>query len=339
MAAIRKRVTSWTGADTTDGNTRQIVFHVETNSASDGPSTVQAYCGFARGDAYSYGSELDETIRCTNVSSQPLDANRLEWIVTVDFARSDTESNPLNEPARFSRSQQNREVAYDKDSKGKPLVNSAGDLFEDVLTKEVSRTVLRVEKNYATWSQSMYDFVNTVNRNPWAVGDKTYRVRQARLSGMSDSQEYSNVLKSAQNPIGLYYAVSLEFTFADDDWDTEIIDRGFKQLFRRWGVTYATEDGKVKTEVFREDTRKQAEDSFFRKYPGAVDPIRIFRLPDGKEAVKDIRSEDERKQGSGKDSTVPQHLNGKGRQLVNGIAHWLEFVGYLEYDFDRFNLV
>lgn len=350
MAAIRKRVTSWTGADTADGNTRQIVFHVETNSANDGPATVQAYCGFVRGDTYAYGSESDATIRCTNITSQPVDANRLEWIVTVDFGKSDTESNPLNEPAKFSRSQQNREEAFERDSKGKPVRNSAFDRFDDIITREVSRTILRVEKNFASWPQSNYRFVNTVNRSPWTVGDETYRVRQARLTSMSDTQETSNTLKSISNPNGTYYAVSMEFTFAEDDWDTVLLDQGVRQTFKRWDVVYTDEDGKdetigglvyqVKHEIVRAETAREAESIVLKKYPGATLPRYAIRLPDGYEPCKELPSNDTTKQGGGKDTQLPMALNGKGRQLVvPGDPQWLEFVGYLEYDFDRFNLI
>jgi hypothetical protein len=349
MVAIRKSTLKLTGGTAAAGKTRQIVYRVETDSPEDGPDVAEAYTGFSIGDPYVYGAESDSTIRVTNISIADVEKNRQSWDVTIDFARSEATSNPLTEPAKFSRSVQNREEAFERDTHGKPVHNSAGDRFDDVLTREVSRTILKVTKNFASWPQSNYQLVNTVNRTPYRVGDELYAERQIRLVNMSDEQAFSDELKGPSNPSGLYYAASLEFCFAEDDWDAVILDQGVRQSFARWDVTYVDANGRdeliggvvVRVShaiIERVNSAQEAQAIFIAGNPGAVIPTPARRIANGFEPCREKPAVNSEVKGTGRESQLPMALDGSGRQLFNGSPVWLEYRGYFEYEFRNFNL-
>lgn len=345
MAAIRKTTLKLTGGRSAAGKTRQIVYRVDTDSPDDGPDVAEAFCGFALGDSYEYGNESDASIQVVNVGVVDVERNRQAWDVTIDFARSDAAtSNPLNEPAKFSRSIQNREEAFEQDTHGRPVRNSANDRFDDLLTREVSRTVLKVTKNFADWAQSNYGLVNTVNRTPYRIGNVLYKPRQIRLVNMSDDTANSEALVTGDNPDGLYYQVSLEFCFAEDDWDQVVLDQGVRQSFARWDVTYVDPNGRdenigglvlqVSHVIVRAKTRQEAQ--IIVADQGRVIPIPARRVADGYEPCKEKPAANAEGAGSGKDTMLPMALDGQGRQLVTGEPVWLEYQGYFEYEFARF---
>ena len=362
MGIIRVQLINWSGG----GHKYKKVYRVETDDPNIGPRTIENYfrdeLGIRKGVSYSHGtgdtSESDVSSFAGYPVIEPFQANRYNWTVTWNYTDEEEEEqddqNPLNEPPTFSRFAQAREEVIERDIHGKPIRNSAYDRYDEVLTRDAHRTVLRVSKNFAAWPQSNYRFMNVVNRSRMRIDDEFYDPRQVRVLNMQDDRAYSEVLVTEDNPKGLYFAVQLELAFAEDDWQLVLLDQGVRQKYRRWLVTYfadASTTAEVRTAILPEaaqggqpgmaetpeEARLLADRNFvlwttLQEISPGYQPVRETPAP-LTDATGVLR------QSEGAVSKLPMLLNGKGRQSpFNSVPVWNEYQGYFEADFAIFGL-
>jgi hypothetical protein len=353
MGIIRVQLINWTGG----GHKYKKVYRVETDDPNFGPRAIENYfrdeLGIRRGVAYEHSAggttETDVSSFAAYPVIEPFQANRTNWTVTWDYSdteppeEEEEEDNPLLQPADFSRFAQAREQVIERDIHGKAIRNSAEDRFDEVLTVDRHRTVLRAVKNFAKFPQSYYRYMNTVNRTPLRIDDEEYGPRQVRIINMSDSRKYSDVLVTEENARGMYFEGTLELAFAEDDWQLVLLDQGVRQKVRRWMIWYY-ENAAATTES--RDVKEYQTEQELREFLAANYRfgVRYQEIASRYEAVREIPPPLTDKDGkpaaaSGAATKLPMMLDGKGRQQVfNGVPVWLEYQGYFEADFSIFGL-
>jgi hypothetical protein len=235
----------------------RLVFRIKTANASIGPVAIRQHMrdelGLGDGEIYEWEDEIDLNSVASSPVIEPIRGNRTNWTFTIDYSEgTKRENNPLEEPAGYERFVEPRERVLERDIHGKPIRNSASDRYDEIITVDTHRTVLQITKNFDKWPQSNYRFMNTVNREPLKVDDEIYGPRQIRLKNMRDSRKYSDLLKvpiddplgREPNEKGLYFGVTLEFCFAEDDWQLVMLDQGLRQSYARWKITYPASNGR-----------------------------------------------------------------------------------------------
>ena len=358
----RVQLINWTGG----GGKYKLTYRVETSSPGIGPVLIENHfrgLGIYKGAAYnvtvSGRTENDSGSFAAAPLITPLNgADRFNWTFEIDYSTEESpeqDANPLLQPPKFSRFAQSREEAFERDVHGRPIRNSAFDRFDELLTRDTHRTVMRVQKNFASWPQENYQYMNTVNRTAVLVNGRLYDSRTVRVIAMSDDQEYSRVLKTDQNPLGAYSAVQLEFAFSDDDWDQVMLDQGLRQSFRRWRVRHTVNASTV-TEtwsVIRAENREAAEAianiqftfgwSFIQEITSGFEACRAE--PPQAEPVEQFDAQTGLRTGfleykpTGAETRVPMLLNGRGKQAVaNSNPAWLKYQGYFDAEFSVFGL-
>jgi hypothetical protein len=351
---------NWTGG----GGKYKLTYRVQTSSPGIGPVVIENHfrgLGIRKGASYSVTvdgrTESDPGSFAAAPTITPVDANRFNWFFDIEYSTEESpeqEDNPLLLPAKYSRFAQSREEAFERDVHGRPIRNSAFDRYDELLTRDTHRTVMRVQKNYALWQQENYDYMNTVNRLPVRVNGRLFAARTVRVIAMSDDQEYATVLQSESNPLGAYSSVQLEFAFADDDWDLVMLDQGLRQSFRRWRVSH-TQNASTPTEIWsviRAENRQAAEAvanqqfafgwSFMqeispgfeacRSEPPQAGPVEQFDTSGRRVGFLEYKP-------TGSETRVPMLLDGVGKQAVaNSTPVWLRYQGYFDADFVVFGL-
>jgi hypothetical protein len=351
----------WSGG----GGRYKLAWRVETSSPWVGPLAIELYFantyGIRKGVAYSMSgdgiTESDPAAFASAPVITPLTANRTNWTYSIEYSDSEppqTEANPLLQPAEYSRFAQSREEAFERDVHGRPIRNSASDRYDEVLTRDTHRTVMRVVKNYPAWPQDNYAFMNTVNRTAIRVSGKLYKPKTIRVIDMRDTQKYSSTLQSQGNPAGAYNEVQLEFAFAEDDWEITLLDQGLRQSFRRWRVSHTVNASTTaeKWSVIRAESRKAAEAiadlqfafgwSWMQEIAPGFEPCRAEppqAAPVEKYDSGGRRIGFEPNSATGAETKLPMLLNGLGKQQhANGTPVWLKYQGYFEAEFAVFGL-
>jgi hypothetical protein len=346
VGVVRTQLMNWTGG----GHKYKLTFRVQVDDPWFGPLAIENYfrneLGIRRGVAYSYGN--GETMEADPISFAgapeitPFDSNRLNWQFAIEYSdteEDEEEENPLEQPAQFSRFAQSREEAFERDVHGRPIRNTAFDRYDEVLTRDTHRTVLRVVKNFATWPQDNYRFMNTVNRLQTRVSGRLYEPRTIRLINMRDSIKYSEVLKTDANPRGEYSEAELEFAFAEDDWEIVILDQGLRQAFRRWRVSH-TRNASTTEEmwsVIRAETEELARQIADRQFVFGWSFIQ--EIAPGLEPCRVEPPREAGQPATGAETRLPMLLDGAGRQQhANGTPVWNRYQGYFDVDFAVFGL-
>ncbi|WP_417396896.1 hypothetical protein [Gimesia chilikensis] len=101
---------------------------------------------------------------------------------STDIEQPDKEPNPLHRPAQIDISSSPEMVPTFFDGKGKPRLNTAGDLI--VGYRRVPFLDITVQKNVADYPEWLWDFDGTVNRDPITLRKKEFDSRTLRIEGI-----------------------------------------------------------------------------------------------------------------------------------------------------------
>lgn len=207
---------------TEDEETRtyQLTYHIHTTNKEDGPLTIHADASFpyAIGDYYRYGNDEDPDALCTDVATDPIDGHLRDWISVLNFTTD--RGNPFDEPASYEWLFNSGEKAIERDIHGKPIQNTAGDRFDEILTREDSQPVLKVTRFEPASNVFFgYDLRDSVNRSGWLGAPR----RTVKFQPPRAVSQYSK-------KYGLYYQKSYEFKFSDQTWKLIMLNQGLNEL-------------------------------------------------------------------------------------------------------------
>ncbi len=150
----------------------------------------------------------------------------LLWDVNVCYSAEleerEEDENPLARPASISWSSAMYQRATLFDADGKPIRNSAGDLF-DPQEIEDERWVISVKKNVAAVPKWILNYRMVVNDGAVRIQGLTFPKETLRLQGLSISEE------QIENRVP-FYVVSFELHFREEGWRRRLINRGYNEL-------------------------------------------------------------------------------------------------------------
>lgn len=226
-------------------------FRVETDSRTDGPVTIRLATDGGSppaplvprvgGSYFVTSTEKDLGAFVTNVTTAFEDFNELgglAWIVTLDYGPYDASSfgpDPTAWPMLVSFGSARYERVVTVDQAGAPILNSAGDPFDEPVTVDDSRSVITVERNElvkyvaGTGGGGSVGFDPTlaeryrdkVNASPW----NGFAAKTVKCSGITTgNQQYDS------NAQVWYYTVSYVFEINRDTWVKHLLDQGFNVL-------------------------------------------------------------------------------------------------------------
>jgi hypothetical protein len=173
----------------------------------------------------------DAWLRAVSIDPKPKSLALIE--IEVEYERGGSAlqqkaDNPLYEPAEISWTTSASQEPVDQDLDKKPIVNSAGQPFDQPPSIEVSDPVLRIVRNQATWDQALALRYLSPRR---AVNSDTFWGQPpgtARVNNLEASE--------VRAVSGTYYKCTYEFQFRgpppdkptdyDKAWQLRILDQG-----------------------------------------------------------------------------------------------------------------
>jgi hypothetical protein len=254
--------------DGTDG-VKQILAGAQAIAAQGDNVPVPAH-----GAPYQWPEESDGSIFLLEISVQRRhDASRILWTIEGKYSARDPgdppgeeNPNPIERPVKYRLEHVTYSEVVDEDRAGNPIVNAAGQEFDEPLEDEKARPVLVVEKNYAALSQ-------IIALNAAFSG----RVNSDTFLGQPPRTWFCHTIPSSDlltAPNGTtYYTATFRLEYNHRTWDRKILNRGFKHFLSAQDKTLVqatsvsvAEDG-TKTKVFTNEPVLLADDG--------------TRLPDG----------------------------------------------------------
>lgn len=146
------------------------------------------------------------------------------WNVTCHYSSeydpNDQEPDPLQRPVRWRIDGDDYTKPFVEDADGKPVLNLAGDKYEDVPDIEAGRKIyvaVRNEESFASIDANQEAFENTVNLDEWN-GKATGTVWLKKIR--------SSELK-VENGVA-YYEVTYEFHYDPQGWQVSLLEWGYR---------------------------------------------------------------------------------------------------------------
>jgi len=212
-----------TAEQTFQGTRYTRTFKLLTTDPSDDAYHVRMHPDLPHiGDSY----PEDSLSIVSRVIADPLADDGTKWLVRVEYGYLDArdvqmQQNPLMRPPRVRWGQVTEKEEVTVDLYGRPIVNSAGVAFNNVvLERDVSRPTLVVVQNQQTFSVNQANtFVNTVNNDIWWY-DANYSLRgQAKVKSITGEKFYEAGMAC--------WTVTYEFHFKGDGWNSiQVRDMG-----------------------------------------------------------------------------------------------------------------
>lgn len=157
--------------------------------------------------------------RIESVSAEEVGDDGYQWEVDVKYS-AEAIDNPLLEPIKISMNQQQVQTPTEFDKDGEPILNAAGDPFQEIVFIEDAEDTIQISKNYAAIP---YAAGKTAKKK---LNSETFLTvfapGEVRYKGMSATpQEHES--------LGTYYTVTIEFAIAEN-WTRKILNQGFREL-------------------------------------------------------------------------------------------------------------
>lgn len=171
----------------------------------------------------------------TSKDANPVANSDVHFIVSVEYSIPDGETtgeiatNPLLDPIefRYGAAEYTESYFVDKSSTPKPVVNAAGDTFEQLPTRDASMPTIEFEKNVASYNPLTYaGYANSINNANVTIDGVTYAAKTLRLKPIKAVKK-SVVFEG--DPL-TYYTLSFQILINPATWDVKIPNIGFNEL-------------------------------------------------------------------------------------------------------------
>jgi hypothetical protein len=220
MGIVRYTLEKVTGSENKDGPSYTAEYLVTVSSPDDHVKTILDNMPWGFGQEFRIGNDHDPDAIVLSASAEPVRGNNFAWMYSVVFGvpeSSEQVENPVEEPAQIEMIFSQNEKLIERDIHGKPIQNTVGDRFDDVMTREDSQPILRVTRNEpAAMALFGVDLRDTVNRSPWQGAAR----RTVKFQAPTLRSKYHRTL-------GTYYEKSYEFKFSDDTWRFILLNQGY----------------------------------------------------------------------------------------------------------------
>jgi hypothetical protein len=149
----------------------------------------------------------------------------------------DNDDNPLDQPWGYNYTYQESTENYfidrsdpngDTGTANKPVVNSAGDAFQQFMTRENGMLVITLTRNVSSYSPANLDqYKHTVNMAPVTIDGTSYATGTLKLSPITATK---NTVTLKNLTTVTYYAETLTFKARHEGWNQTVLDVGFHTL-------------------------------------------------------------------------------------------------------------
>ena len=192
----------------------------DAESADDGTSSIPAI-----------GTRWEPGDPCKVIGRQATKSDRDQhhYDVTVSYSSKaederQTVENPLARPTQYSYEDGEEAEPYFRDTDDLPVTNSAGDDFQDLPQRAVSRGYVTVTRNVASYHDlTAESYRNTINSGAVTINGTTYAARTLRIAGYSASGP------NIENDIE-FWTETIRLAKNVEGWDDQYEDRGLNQL-------------------------------------------------------------------------------------------------------------
>lgn len=192
---------------------------VATTTASEGSYAVSIAAGVpSLGAAH----PEDAAALCTDIDAKQTSGTSNVWMITCKYTNDlpdDTfdDDDPLSVRSKSAWSADDYSRFVDQDRDGNPILNSAGDKYDEPIEMIDSLPVLTIVKNRLSFSASQaYAYNNATNSDTFKGADPgTLRVK------ITASEEWKS--DSA------YWAVNYTFRYNPNGWQPQILEAGLYQ--------------------------------------------------------------------------------------------------------------
>jgi hypothetical protein len=209
VTSVYRKPGTRTGTRTREGYDHSDVWIVETDDHNDNQDVILAEFVAPGG---TYGGRIVESISCSEVSE-----DGRQWEVTVNFANSAI-TNPLTAPVKLGMTQSPVQVPTDFDKNGNPILNAAGDPFQEAVFLDDIEDTLQFTKNYALI--------------PYAAAQSAKR-KIGTITGVPGYGLYKGMSAQEQEheTIGIYYTCTIEFSMADSAaaFAKKLLNQGYRE--------------------------------------------------------------------------------------------------------------
>lgn len=196
-------------------------FLVHCSSAYDRPSTCfysLSLLGVTHGSPY----PDDSTAVCNGLSAQYIQKSQYIWAITANYGPpTQEEDNPIKERVKYSYNFAQFKELIDEDIFDTPILNSAGDPYEDAIERDDSRSVMTVKINLSanvfSWATANL-YRDKVNAQSWK-GAKPGTVKMAGITAEDNWHQ----------KCGYYYSTSWTFHHNPLTWDKKLLQKGFNE--------------------------------------------------------------------------------------------------------------
>lgn len=214
-----------------------LLWLVTCDAATDGPATAIVASGVPQpGSAFvnvdgsvAYLSGIDVDVR------GPSDRHFEVMVEFTTLGPNDPDDNPLNQPWGFAFSYQDTTENYFIDQStngpggvGVPVVNAAGEAFEQFYQRESGILTITMTRNEATHDAAADDqYSNTVNEGDVTLDGATLLAGKVKLSPIGAVKSYK---KMRNNTTLTYYAKTYSFKARHEGWHDAPLNVGYNEL-------------------------------------------------------------------------------------------------------------
>jgi hypothetical protein len=212
-------------------NTYTRLFHVKLESPNTGVLTAKAAVGIVRGDVYSIGGEADLGSFCQTVQAQCISEDYLSYEVTVSYGPQNP--SPLQQSPKMSLSFTTDDQQIEYDFQNRPVINSVGDPFAEMITRKVysaNLTYVRNQVNYDPLTALWYG--GAVNSDYFLGAPPGF----CRLVAIPFTEQ-------EDEEFGDYFTVSYEFEFCGFGFKKRVLNQGKRQKINGKIKTILNDDG------------------------------------------------------------------------------------------------
>lgn len=154
---------------------------------------------------------------------------RMHWEVQVDYSDTITiDQNPLQLPDEISWDFGETNEAYfiDENSTPKLVTTIAGELFQNLPTRETGTISATVKRNVSSYDPAQaITYLHACNSDSFTIDGKVVNINQAKMSSIScGGWQFAKV-----NGVQIAYRQETFHLKFKEDWDDHIDDRGFNE--------------------------------------------------------------------------------------------------------------
>jgi hypothetical protein len=180
-------------------------------------------------------------VRVTRIDAQPVQNSGVHFEVSVEWNSVDPNDDkddvhPLDRPPEVSWGavETNEPYFLDRSDPPKPVVNTAGDAFEQFLTREAGELAVMMVRNEATFDAgAMDEYSHTVNSEVVVIDGTLFTEQQLKLSPVTATKRVEVITIGGEEQEVTYYAVRYEWKARREGWRDKVLDVGTNELLSK----------------------------------------------------------------------------------------------------------